>query len=288
MGQHQSSLSMPRFNKTQQFAAFLFIALILIAAVMLGLRSSRLPSPMSMLPLSVATISPAPDLKPNRAPVKTTLAPLSVQDFDRSWKRFQEVFGEGFDATFTDDRRLSHVRAGEGSSIGALNYKRGNKEAALKRAEEVLHEAGSLIRIDPVLPLVARDVLSDEISSKVEFAQTYKNVPIEPFGKVTVQLDEAGGLRGLYSNYISDPVITNEPTQDPSVLKDSLLSQVHFTPDHPDQVSTGTLILFAPGPQDSESKVPLTYAYRFFVDGREVVVDASNGKILSEKDRRQF
>lgn len=217
---------------------------------------------------------------------------LDASAVDEKWRNFQKEYGEHLDGAFTTDHRLAHIRALNEPGNPAQQFSSGDKNAALARAEEILHATGDLVGLNSDFPLQSKSVRSDEISSQIEWVQTYHDVSIEPYGRITLQLDASGGLRGLYSNYISDPVITNEPAIDEASAENLALSNMHFTPDRPDglaaRVGKGELILFAPGPQDSSESVQLTYAYRFWIEGHEVIVDAAKGVILSEKDRRQF
>ena len=211
---------------------------------------------------------------------------------ETTWQSFRKQYGEGLEAAFTADHRLARIRAGSEPGIPASRFSSGDKNSARTRADEILHSVGDLIGLNSKFPVQSRSVRSDEISSQIEWVQTYHDVSIEPFGRITMQLDSRGGLRALYSNYISDPAIVNEPTLDDASAKNLALSNLHFTPERPGgpagRAGKGDLILFAPGPQDSSATVQLKYAYRFWIEGREVIVDAAKGEILSEKDRRQF
>jgi hypothetical protein len=215
----------------------------------------------------------------------------SEQDAETRWREFQEKFGEKLSPAFTADHRLVRVRAGDDSAKPLDRFSSGDTKAAMARAQDILKEAGDLLGLNPNYPLEPRAVRSDEISSQVEWVQTYRGVPIEPFGRVTLQLDSGGGIHGLYSNYISDPTISNSPSLSADSARASALANLGFTPDRPLNAGAppaGELILFARGPQDSSQSVELKYAYRYWVSGREVIVDAARGEILSEKDRRQF
>ena len=216
---------------------------------------------------------------------------ISEQARETGWRKFQSEFGSSLNPTFTPDRRLVRVRAGENMGKPADHFSSGDQDAALARAQEILRNAGGLLGLNPDYPLQARAVRADEISSQIEWVQAYRGVQIEPFGRITLQLDSEGGLHGLYSNYISDPVIVNHPQLDDSSARTLAFSHLHFEPDRPlqsGQAPKGDLVLFAPGPQDSSQPIELRYAYRYWVSGHEVIVDAANGDILSEKDRRQF
>lgn len=206
------------------------------------------------------------------------------------WQKFQAQFGTHLNPTFTPDHRLVRIRSGEEGSTPADHFVTGDQSAALARAQEILRQAGELLGLKSDYPLQARAIRSDDISSQIEWVQTYHGVTIEPFGRITLQLDADGGLHGLYSNYISSPTIVNQPSLDDSSARSLAFSHLHFTPDRPldsGPAPKGELVLFAPGPQDSSQSIELRYAYRYWVSGHEVMVDASSGEILSEKDRRQ-
>jgi hypothetical protein len=213
----------------------------------------------------------------------------SEQETQEAWRRFQSTFGAHLDPTFTPDHRLVRVRAQE-SANPAEHFSTGNKDSALARAEDILEKSGDLIGLNPEYPLKAQAVRSDEISSQVEWVQTHRGIPIEPYGRITLQLDSQGGVHGLYSSYISDAVIANSPALDDSSARTLAISHLHFTPDRPlesEPTPRGELILFAQNPQSSGDPVELKYAYRYWISGHEVVVDAARGDILSERDRRQ-
>jgi hypothetical protein len=289
---------MPRFSKGLQLLASLAVTAIFAIAVYSGYRGGNRDEPTQNLgaPSSSSTTGGSMTTPSNGFPVLAPVPgaliqgrhPLSPASVDERWRHFQKEFGLHFDSTFTLDHRLSHVRAVDRSARPMRGFDSGNKDAALKRAEEVLKVAGPLIGLNSDYPLSARAVSSDEISSQVEWVQAYRGVPIEPYGRITVQLDQNGGLRGLYSNYISDPVIGNEPSLDPVAAKNALISHLDFTVEHPERIGVGELVLFSPGPQVTSSPVILTYGYRYWIEGREVILDAAKGEILSERDRRQF
>jgi hypothetical protein len=221
---------------------------------------------------------------------RQTVQPKAEAVVEKSWKQFQALFGLQLQPAFTPDHRLVRIRAGEEAAKPASDFSSGDKKAALARAQEILRQAADLLELRADYPLQAQAVRSDEISSQVEWVQTYHGVPIEPYGRITLQLDAQGGVRGLFSSYISDPLIVNAPSLDDAQARGVAISNLHFTPERPleaGQIQKGDLILFAQGPQDSAAPIELKYAYRYWISGHEIVVDAERGDIISERDRRQ-
>lgn len=249
------------------------ITLALIIGAFLVSRQKSLENPPrkeQSVATAQAEISPAPKR------TQITVAP------------FLRHFGSELDLKFSSDHRLVRIRSSRKPGVAARTFQSGDYESVRKRSQEILDQVKSLIAYNPDFPVGENAIRSDEVSSQIEFTEKYRGVPLAPFGGITVQLDQNGGIRGLYSTYISEVRISNEASMDETEARELAPKKIHFSRTQDTPVGKGELILFTPGPQDSEQPVELKYAYRYSIDGRDVILDASNGNILSERDRRQF
>lgn len=223
---------MRRSNKYRK-QALAVISVIFIGAAFFGYHSREThESREQREATAVAPDSATSAVQSGESPAAVVTG-KSASAVEANWRKFQEKFGSNLESAFTKDHRLVRVRAGEELGSPADRFSTGNKDAALARGQEILQQAGELLGLKADYPVQARAVRSDEVSSQIEWVQTYHGVSIEPFGRVTLQLDAEGGLHGLYSNYISDPVIVNAPALDDSAARTMAFSHMNFQPDRP-------------------------------------------------------
>jgi hypothetical protein len=183
---------------------------------------------------------------------------------ETAWSEFRQGYGNDLEADFTSDGRVASIQRSALDSQ-APSSPVTDKASAIARAQKILSDASSLLGLNPSFPLQAHEALFDEISSRVDFVQTKDGVPFAPAGRVTVQMDSQGRLKSLYSDYINDPVIANSGS-----------------------FSQGNRVYFVEGRATDGQSVPVLQAYQSVQDGKETITDASTGKILLQRDRRQY
>jgi hypothetical protein len=290
---------MPHWNKK---LTFLFLTTASFFGALLGFQyvdkpasaqsglSQPVLSPVS--PASARTVSNGhsnerdPSFNPfNQQKAEAMQKPLRLQ------REFAAKYGPALQFEMTADGRLASVREGNARSIPVRNFRAGDHDAVLAAAKQVLEDARNLIKAPPDLEVQSRQVQSDDVSSQVDFVQAKDGVPLAPYGKLTVQFDSSGGLRALYSDYISDIRIVNPRTLSEDTARQKMLDAISSDPareGRPSFTSRGEAIIYIPAPQISAEPVPAHHAYRFWLSGREVILDASTGDILFQRDRREF
>jgi hypothetical protein len=206
---------------------------------------------------------------------------------DALWKRFRDKFGQELEPRFTPEGRLISVRGRPGHGHGTTRpgFSPEDPRQALARAKEVLEAASELIGVTPDWPLEQPIAKGSKVSAQVYFKESGSGVAIAPFGSVWVDLDSQGGLLGLDSSYVPSPAVVNTENLDPSDAKMRALAAV---PDGDSalKVEGGDPVLWV---ERAPSGVPeARHAYEYYVQGRQVIVDASNGAILHKRDVRQY
>lgn len=231
---------------------------------------------------------PAPSLEDAPTPM-LSIAPSPVASVLRGGEGAGEAFRERFGAS------LVFERAADGSLIairGALG-KGAKAEAGFRtddvtlvraRALEILSAAGELIGLNSELPSGDPLTRTGPVSAQVYFHETWRGIALEPLGSVSVDLGPQGELLNLSSNYVSDVRVSGERRVSSSDARKQAEASV----------ATSALPTSGGRPIVWVSRGPLgqpvqgRQAFDFDVGGRQVVVDAENGKILSSRDRRQY
>lgn len=242
-------------------------------------------------PGAVLGTSSVPEVQPGPKSVShSQISRTALREASRMkelWGVFQAGYGPFDENTFSPDLRLLRLRSDQSIAAGG-GFQSGQRNSVLARGEEIVKNAQELLGLDSFRSLSLASIQTDEFSSQLEWIQTVQGLPIEPAGRLSLQLTQEGGLRGLYSSIIADYRISNQVSMSMVEARQLVFSSLQFHLEHPEKVNDlGHLILFAKNFQQSSTQVELRHAYRFWIEGREIIVDADNGQLLSEKDRRQ-
>jgi hypothetical protein len=202
-----------------------------------------------------------------------------------AWDRFRERFGRDLEADFSQSGHLAAIRGKPGRSTPAHGFHSDDPQAAIARAREILDGLSDLLGLSPDWPLGAPLAKTGNVSAQVYFQESREGVALEPFGAISVDLDSQGGLIGVQSSYVPELSVVNSPdhsSSDPELRARALAA---VPGDSQASVDGGDLVLWL----SRKGGVPEAhYAFQYYVRGRQVIVDASDGSILYKRDRRQF
>ncbi len=198
-----------------------------------------------------------------------------------AWQSFQEKFGSGLQGDFMADGTLVTVRGMPGKTEFAKNsFDLRNPQSVIARAKEIVTAASGLLDVRQSSPLGEPTVQGDQYSAHLMFPQTSEGLPLAPKGAISIDLGSKGELLGLYSDYIRDLQVTNQhrigQDEAASLAQGSAASQTSSS-----RPEGGREILWVSGSAGKR-------AYEFFIDGKQIIVDAETGAILAQKDKRRF
>ena len=194
------------------------------------------------------------------------------------WSEFAKKFGKSLKPEFNDRGQLLSIQGAlNGDAEGISGFNPENSQQVIARAREVVAAAGPLIGIVQDWPLGDPQMNSSKLSAQVYFSQTYQGMPVAPVGSIKVDLGGHGELLGLYSNYAVPVKVVNHVVLKEEDAKTKALLEV---PSRSAHIETGSKLIWVQGTEGY-------YAYQFLISGRVCVVDAENGRILSNRDKRQ-
>jgi hypothetical protein len=218
--------------------------------------------------------SAALSLSPTPSPI-----PHRPLDAEREWKEFTKKFGSELKPEFSKGGQLVKVTGnGTKAKMNHPEFRPDEPKMAISRAREVIAAADELMGVRSDWPLESVATKGTPLSAQVFFNQTHEGMTVEPVGNIKIDLGADGELTGLYSDYAPQIIVTNEVRLDSEQAKANLLASIR----NPAHVEGGSRVIWMVSERDGH------VAYQFSVDGRQVVVDAENGKILYTRDRRNF
>ncbi|MGK5083226.1 hypothetical protein WDW37_07955 [Bdellovibrionota bacterium FG-1] len=200
---------------------------------------------------------------------------------------FQKKFGPDLNPQFNSKGHLESLKGSFGNGLrGAPDFDPKDPKKSIMRANEVIDGARGLLGIQADLPLLAPLAKNSPATTQVAFREGYDGIPLEPPATITVDLGPQGELLGLWSSYTGDVIVINSRTLDLENARSRAQTAVEDTPSA-STIKGGREVIWV-DPRKSDAAPQGHRAYEFYVQGRQVIVDASNGKILSKRDRRQF
>ncbi len=204
-----------------------------------------------------------------------------------AWDRFRDQFGEELQAQFGPNGKLGSIRGrvSEGKRAGA-DFDPENPAKAIARAREILVGAKELLGLAPGLSLAKPLAKTSATSAQVFFTETQGGVPLAPYGTVSVNLGSEGELVEMDSTAVSGIKPVNTVAMSPDTAKLSAESAVKETAPSAIPTTGGREVLWVPDPMGVNGVSEGRYAFEYWVQGRQVIVDASSGKVLYKRDRR--
>lgn len=239
------------------------------------------PSPVPVKPFS-AVRPPAPSASPTATAVGSRGATAGSPSRG-TWAAFRERFGGGLEARFGRDGALEEIRGTPGSGQRAgKGFDPTDTGRVLSRAREVVAGARDLIGVQAGAPLGNPQARTGEVSAQVSFRQSSDGVPVAPQGTVTVDLGPQGELLGLSSSYVRGLSVVNDRVLDAETCRSKAIAAI-VDQGSSIRPSGGSPVVWVPF-GSSRGR----HAYEYFVQGRQVIVDASSGEVLYRRDQRDF
>jgi hypothetical protein len=276
--------------------AMLWLILIIAGLVLLQVSKGKraqlnrdeeqvLKRGMPMLPSS----SPFPGLPGlPRAGVKPSPAALPKSSLSESvsgWARFKEKYGEHLVARFSSEHFVTSIQGevGRGVPVG-LEFDSTNESQLKERASEILHSLSQLIGERKEWPIEFIEVRGGPSSGQVFFRETYDGLVVKPLGMIKVDFGPKGELLGFYSDYDSQVQAVVPAVLSEGEVQDLARKALGLK----GRMEAG-LSAMRPGERIvwvSAGKARV--AYEFFVEGRNIVVDAQTGRTILFRDRRHY
>lgn len=265
----------------------LLVVGVLTAAVLMN----RSPQTSSTDATVLAQVPPPPapgEARPSRFSLTAgQVSPPSrgVESSDQAeWKRFQNEYGQDLIPKFLPDGTIASIRGGPGAGRVAGGFQPNDVEGVRRRAREVMEDLADLIGVDQATELQGPTARGDSNVPQAEFFQTADGLPIEPLGRIRMDLGKGGELIGVYSEYVRNVRLEGEVRLNEAEarkrVKEALPGETSSLP-----VGGGRLVAWVVQAVRTPS-VQARRAYEFYWNGRRVVVDSENGRILSNQSHR--
>ena len=223
-----------------------------------------------------------PDSSPRSHPVQKKEVFSSVEARTSNWKNFSEKFGTKLKPQFSEGGQLVSIRGQLGEGETSPNFNPQDPQKSIARAREIIAAASGLMGLRPDFPLGDANTRGSAITSQVFMSESYEGIPLSPVGNVKIDLGTHGELVALYSDYAPHLTVSNQFQLSTEDAKVSALSTIKKSDsDSALEVDGGAKLIWV---SEGSGKS----AYEFMVQGRQVIVDAGSGKVLFNRDRRQY
>lgn len=241
------------------------------------------PQSIEPSPETEVAVTPASPL-PSASPAASAPAVLeqdarapSIRRMQQSFENVKARYGADLQAMFSQDGRITQLRGHARPDLkGKTGFSTKDPALAKKAASELLQSARDALGITGRSPVGDPLVQTGDITAQVYFRQLYEGLVVLPHGTITVNLGPSGELLQLDSDYLPNVKVTNWASISPDQAKMSIPKYE----DGSGKIMGGSLIVWAtPG---SEAKK----AYEYFSDGRQIIIDAQNGQVITTRDRR--
>ena len=275
-------------SKNQKVLLLAGLGIVVLAGVLLWVnREPEVPSADAVL--SQVPPPPAPgEGRPSRfALTAGQVSPPSQGSggAERAdWRKFQDEYGSELAAKFLPDGTIASIRGAPGVGQTADGFQPTEVESVQRRAREVMDDLAALVGVDQATVLNGPTARGDTQVPQAEFHQTVEGLPVEPLGRIRMDLGKSGELLGVYSEYVRNVRLEGE------VRLDDAQAQAKVREALPGVASSlgvegGRLVAWVVQAVRTPS-VLARRAYEYYLDGRRVIVDAENGRILSNQSHR--
>ncbi len=264
--------------------AILWVILLIVGLVILqvskGRRSLLNRNENQVLQESPFDASPRPSPKSTVSPPRSSLGASTQQ-----WVDFKAKYGAHLVPRFSADHFLTSIQGAVGEGIPrGLEFNPQSESQVRERASEIVRALSVLIGERGDWPIEFREVRVGPASGQVSFRETHDGLVVKPFGVIKVDLGPQGEVLAVYSDYASQvqsvvpAVLSEDEVQERarSILGRQNLAKLSLSAMRP-----GEKIIWVSG---DTARV----AYEYFVEGRNVVIDAQTGRTVLFRDRRHF
>ncbi len=259
---------------------FILIGLVFLAIVgslyLYSVRDAQVVRTDVRLPQSQGVPSTRPS--PMVSDISHRVPQITQAESQEKWEKFKAQFGKNLVPVFSQDNWLVSIQGEPGKGTLDPSFKPSDRSKVEARSQLVLAALSDLIGQRADWPIEMINVRPGEVSGQAFFKETFEGLPVKPVGLIKVDLGPQGELLGFSSDYTSrvksvhSEVLSDEEAQDKArvVLDKAKLPSLEFG---------GAKTVWVEGHR-------ATYAYDYWVQGRELVIDAHTGETLLFKDRR--
>jgi hypothetical protein len=204
----------------------------------------------------------------------------------------QSKYGDQLKFEFAYDTLLSSIEnlSRVPQQRAAQPYDSNNPEYVSSRASEILEDLRAVFPLHQKLPLKSLTVQTGPGNAQVYYQQNYENIPIEPYGKVTLMLGPQGEFLALHSDYLPSLELRNQRSLTDQQAKVLLMKYGKDEKNPRDELELGSLrqIIWITSLAGNGKAAQGLFAYEGSVQGRQIIVDSQSGELLLRKDRKKF
>ena len=251
------------------------------------------------IPSASPSLTQAPSIVPAIPKKRSPSAPPSAgstsqvdhegkKDLKGKWQQFTQKFGPDLEPQYNSDGQLISVRGVLGQGVAAdTHFRTQDLQKITLRGQEIVSAAQDLLGLRAELPLSNPIPQGGPVTAQLYFRETYHGLILLPEGNLKIDLGPKGEILGLDSDYLSKIDIISDVRLTSKEAFAKALSSMDRGKSFP--IPTNPVMRSSEGnkvvwvTQATQGHV----AYQFFIHGREVVVDAGTGKVLSSKNRKQ-
>jgi len=209
------------------------------------------------------------------------------QSWKRNWSQFQKKFGKHLRADFSSQGQLLRIRGevGQGKPNRSGEFTSQNSIDVIHRSEQVVQAVKALIHYEEQFPIQQVQAQPGKWSAQVHYRQVWSDLPLEPLGKLKVDLGPQGELLGVDSDYHPGVQVKNGGVFEVSEIQARSVAQAHLKEDGTHFVASlkeGRKIIWV------DRRLVGFPAYSYSEQGRTVVISAQGTpKLLSFQDKRR-
>ncbi len=231
--------------------------------------------------------TPAPSPIPSRNPISAEAARQQIMNGSADGRasaekrreqsrHIVEKLGKGFAVEYSPEGQLLAITGKpRPDEIREADFKPSSSDQVAKRSRELMKELLPALGLAVGTRLGEPRVQPGEVSAQVYFQQTQEGVPIAPFGSVTLLLGPAGEILRVDNSSLSELHVEGDAKLSISEARLAAGAAASRIVEGGEQVVWATSSTGAARP-----------AYQFESQGRQIVIDASSGKVILNRDRR--
>ena len=270
---------MPLF--TRRSGTFVAVASVVLIAGILHLRGTTHPTENN----GVVVFPSASPLPPQATPPEENAKPSARLSSSNLLKAFQDKMGTEFEVESLSDGRVASLRSKGKGKPALTDFDIKDSAKTLLRAREILKDAKALLGLKDSLPLNEGKSITNVDSARVSFHENSGGIPVAPGGGVSVDLGSDGELLSLYSSYEPAATASNPESFSANEGRLKATAAVHDSDaTASSRIEGGSQVVWVSKSGESPEG---RRAYEYTSGGRQVIIDATTGAVLSIRDQRR-
>lgn len=236
------------------------------------------------LPKKIQTYDQRKNLPPRPTPALRN-KPSNNKHSQDLWSRFSEKYGTALKPQFVENGLLIGIKGGLDTGTPSEEaFHPDHPEVVKRRSDEILAEAQELLGLQTDSPVQSSGVKSGPLTAQVYYEEFYHGKLVLPASGIRIDLGPKGQLISLSSDYAPNLKVVNQEKINLTQAQEKAIETIHKQSPGLGSISpdASQAVIWIHSPQEAYA------AYRILIDGREVVINAENGSILINRDRRQY